>query len=156
VYKRQEELVDTRVYELLTMVLETDPNILGVPEKIVFARFFESLEEITDAAAAMASVVAANLPISEVIELAEEESNEIVLKTRVDEKASDKTIEQLYLDDIGAFVVAIKKPDKGWEPLPPQNSRLSKDDIVILKLYSEKDEVLLKELEKRGLVVQEE
>ncbi len=149
-----EEEVDMKLFDLLSMVFRIKD--LGEKEKIVFARLFESLEKISDAAAAMASVIVANLPVPEVIELAEEESNEVVIKTKVGEVADGKSIEQLGLDDIGAFVVAIKKMGRGWTPLPQQSVIVYKDDIIILKLYSEKDERLFNELEKRGLIVQEE
>ncbi len=151
-----EELVDMKVYQLLDTALRIEDEGLDVADKIVVARFLESLEKITDAAAAMASIVVANLPVSEVIELAEEESNEIVLKTIVSREADGKTVEALLLDDIGAHVVAIKKKDKGWIPLPSQGEVVNEGDTMIIKLYSEKDERLIVELEKRGLILQEE
>ncbi len=124
-------------------------------EIMVFLRLVESLENIADAAAEMAAVVAMDLPVHEVLELAEEESREIVANVRISEKLSGKTLGELGLERLGAMVVAIKKGSQ-WYPLPSQETKLSRDDILILKLYSPGEDVVEKLLNEKGLMLEED
>ncbi len=149
-----EEEVDSEYINMLRFI--NDSKELSVDEKISLTVLFSSLEKITDAASQMASIVIANIPIHEIIEIVEEESNEIILKAIVTEKLDGKTIEGTGLDDIGAHVVAVKKESGGWIPLPSPMTKLKTNDIIILKIYSEKDESLMDALASRGLSIIED
>ncbi len=149
-----EEEVDSRVLALLPGIMDT--KRLSGEEKACLSRILNSLEEITDAAANMASIIVANLPVHEVIELAEEESSEIIIKAVAKGLTTPVKLEDLGLDDIGAHVVAIKKASGAWHPLPSPSIKVEDGDILILKLYTEEDEKLLQDLARKRLVVQEE
>lgn len=146
-----EEQVDTRYLSLMRGLGQAQG--LSPNEKIALTIMFTSLEKITDAAAQMASLVLSDVPIPEIVQMVEEESNEIIVKAQVGAPLHEKTLEDARLDDVGAHVVAVKTRGGQWIPLPPPHTLLQEGDVILLKLYTEKDESLLKALEKRGLTL---
>ncbi len=149
-----EEEVDSKILNLLPKV--TEASWLSGEERACLARIIDSLEDITDAAAQMASIIVADLPVHEVIEIVEEESNEIVLKVVAKDLPKPTKLENLELDDVGAHVVAVKKASGAWYPLPSPDLEINNGDTIILKIYSEEDEKLIENLIKKKLYPQEE
>ncbi len=148
-----EEEADSKYLSLMKLLSQAQS--LTANEKIALTVMFTSLEKITDAAAQMASLVLSEIPIPEIVQMVEEESNEVIVKTLVEEGLDGKTIEEAKLDDIGAHVVAVKTREGNWIPLPPPNTVLHRGDMVLLKLYTERDESLMQALEERGLQILE-
>lgn len=150
-----EETMDDEVqryYELAINKLRDKPEataacFLGI------IRLGEAFEVVGDAATEMANILVAGLPIHEVIEAAEEESVEQVLKAVV--RRGSLRLSSLGLEDMGAIPVAVKHRGK-WIPQPDGNLVLKEGDEIVLKYYVEAEESLLERLSAIGIEVIED
>lgn len=147
-----EEFADSKADALVRKVVEMRSE--SPAEALAIVRVITSLEQITDAAAEMAAVVATGLPAHEILESAEEESREVVIKAVVTAAAEGKTLSEIGVEGLGAFVVAVKKGSQ-WLPMPSGATTLKAGDVVILKLYAPSEPVEGK-LQELGLAVSEE
>ncbi len=146
-----EETMDDAIYKYLEMVsaaiAPSDPS-----GAVGLLKLGEAFEEIGDAATEMANIIASGLPIHEIIETAEEESVEQVLKAVAEQPT---TVGSLELDELGAIVVAIKHRGR-WHPLPPDSHLIEPGDELVVKYYAETEEDVMRRLHSHGFIVVEE
>ncbi|MEM1619287.1 MAG: PhoU domain-containing protein [Fervidicoccaceae archaeon] len=145
-----EEQTDSHYVGILKLLHSMSEKI-SAKERVLLTVLLSTLERVADAAWNIASVAASDYEVSEVLERAERESNEVVIRAIAREEASGSTIGDARLDDVGAHVLALKTRSGKWLPLPDETTRLEPGDELVLKLYSEKDPNLVETLRVRGL-----
>ncbi|XVH32313.1 potassium channel family protein [Haloferacaceae archaeon DSL9] len=95
-----------------------------------------STEEISDAALEIAEGVRRNLEVHPVVELAVQESDEIITRVTVDPGSSldgARVVDGVPETDISTSIIAVRRPDEGWLVGPDMDTTLRADDIVITK-----------------------
>ena len=111
-------------------------------EVISLMRLILCLEEISDAAAAIASVALfPEVKPHPVLALIVEESDERVIKVTADQKLAGKKLGDLNLDIHGGTILAVKR-GKHHYVLPDDEFTLSQGDTLLIKYYEEAAEQL--------------
>jgi len=93
-------------------------------------------EEISDAALTISEGVLRDLDVHPVVEMAVQESDEIISRTVVDEGSGlDGTavVDGVPATDVATSVLAIRRPDEGWLLGPDVDATIRAGDVVISK-----------------------
>ncbi|WP_336345513.1 potassium channel family protein [Halalkalicoccus ordinarius] len=95
-----------------------------------------STEEISDAALEISEGVLREIDVHPVVELAVQESDEIITRVTVNEgSALDGTslVEGVPEEDVSINVLAVRRPEEGWVLVPGADTRLRAGDVLIAK-----------------------
>lgn len=95
-----------------------------------------STEEISDAALEISEGVLREIDVHPVVELAVQESDEIIVRVAVDEGSTlDGTslVEGVPREDVSMNVLAVRRPDEGWVLVPDADTHLRAGDVLIAK-----------------------
>jgi uncharacterized protein with PhoU and TrkA domain len=95
-----------------------------------------STEVISDAALEITEGVLRDIDVHPVVQLAVQESDEIIVRVAIDEGSTlDGTslVEGVPEEDVAMNVLAVRRPDEGWELVPDADTRLRAGDILIAK-----------------------
>jgi uncharacterized protein with PhoU and TrkA domain len=121
-------------FEAWTLQAATD-----APDPVVLRGLLHlgfSTEEISDAALEISEGVLREIDVHPVVELAVQESDEIILRATVEKgSALDGTalIEGVPQDEVSINVLAIRRPSEGWMLVPDADTQLQADDVLIAK-----------------------
>ena len=121
---------------------------LSPQQEYALHKFAETVEIVSDAAAAMASMVRSGKPVHRVIAVAENQSMERVLALRY-EGPSGVRLRDTGLVREEAVIIAIRRGER-WIPTPTPDTILEKGDLVIIKTYAEDVEELISEARQAG------
>ncbi len=121
---------------------------LSPAEEYTMHKFAEMVEEVSDIAASMASLVRTHMPIHKVIALAEDMAQEKILAL-VYRGPGGVRLADTGLQREEVIVVAVKKGER-WLPTPPPSTILEPGDRIILKVYTEDVDELVRSLEQLG------
>ncbi len=111
-------------------------------------KFAETVENVSDAAAAMASMVRSRRPIHEVIAAAEDLSQERIVAFEY-MGPSGVSLGETGLLREEVVVLAVRKGER-WIPTPDPTVKLEKGDVVIIKAYTEDFDELLRVASEAG------
>ncbi len=95
-----------------------------------------STEEISDAALEISEGVLRQIAVHPVVELAVQESDEIIVRVVIDEGSTlDGTslVEGVPQEDVTMNVLAVRRSDGDWELVPDADTRLRAGDVLIAK-----------------------
>ncbi len=95
-----------------------------------------STEEISDAALELDAGVLREIDVHPVVELAVQESDEIITRVAVDpgsELAGSSLVEGVPESDMSINVLAIRRPGEGWTLVPDADTDLQAEDVLIAK-----------------------
>jgi uncharacterized protein with PhoU and TrkA domain len=95
-----------------------------------------STEEISDAALEISEGVLREIDVHPVVELAVQESDEIIVRVAVGEGSTlDGTslVEGVPQEDVSINVLAIRRPDEGWVLVPDADTEIRAGDVLIAK-----------------------
>ncbi|MWV64025.1 potassium channel protein [Halorubrum sp. JWXQ-INN 858] len=93
-------------------------------------------EEISDAALEITEGVLRDLEVHPVVEMAVNESDEIITRTEVradSDLAGTRVVDGVPATDVSTSVLAIRRPDEGWLVGPDIDTTLRAGDVVISK-----------------------
>ena len=108
---------------------------LSPHQEYALHKFAETVEIVSDAAAAMASMVRSGKPVHRVIAVAENQSMERVFALRY-EGPSGVRLKDTGLAREEVVIIAIRRGDR-WIPTPEPDTILEHGDLVIIKTYAE-------------------
>ncbi len=114
-------------------------------DTLVIIRFSSCLEEIVDAALAIADLVYRYPDALPVLRRGVSQSNEVLLRLKVN--TDNVKLAELNLDNLGLTVIAVKR-DSNYIILPPPSTQLRKGDILIIRGYKDSLEEVKNELTK--------
>ncbi|MHC1635606.1 MAG: potassium channel family protein [Candidatus Methanospirareceae archaeon] len=144
--KDLEERMDAMKEKLELLVMEAATRISDkelFDELKGFLHIATSSEIISDAAYEIADVVLRDIELHPVVLASIMEADEIVAKVEVkNEKVIGKTLDEMEMEKIGMFVLAIRKKDGNWIYNPPPEMKIEKGDLLIVKGPKEGNEVL--------------
>ena len=95
-----------------------------------------STEVISDAAVSISEGVLRNIGVHPVVELAVQESDELIARVEIDansELAGTEIVEGVPAVDVSTSVIAIRRPEDGWLVGPDMDTRLRAGDVLITK-----------------------
>ncbi len=146
-----EEVIDDLTYKL---TLEIISKFADKPlEASGLLNLITSLENFADASAELVAPLASNLPVHPIVRRVEEEGLERVVKLKIPENFGEKKLEELGLDDLGVFVIAIYRRGKIY-PMPKDDTVIKPGDILLVKIYSGTESNLLEKAENLGIEVE--
>ena len=123
---------------------------LSPQQEYALHKFAEAVENVSDAAAAMAAMVRAKRPVHVVIAAAEDQSTERILALQyVGEERVTLADTGLIREEV--IVLAVRRGAKHWVPSPSPDTPLEKGDVVIVKTYAENLEEVIRIAEEHGL-----
>ncbi|AEM38979.1 TrkA-C domain protein [Pyrolobus fumarii 1A] len=124
---------------------------LSPQQEYALHKFAEVVENVSDVAAAMASMVRTHRPIHRVIAAAEDMSQERILAL-VYQGPGGVRLGDTGLQREEVIVVAVRRGER-WVPTPPPTVILEPGDRVIIKTYVEDLDELLESVESMGFRV---
>jgi uncharacterized protein with PhoU and TrkA domain len=95
-----------------------------------------STEVISDAAVSISEGVLRNIGVHPVVELAVQESDELIARVEIDadsELAGTEIVGGVPAVDVSTSVIAIRRPEDGWLVGPDMNTTLRAGDVLITK-----------------------
>ncbi len=126
-----EQFFDTKHVDIQKRAIEI---LRSSTDTLVIIRFVSCLEEIVDAALAIADIVYKYPDALPVLQRGVLQSDEVLLRLRV--AVDNIKLSELNLDNLGLTVIAVKR-DSDYIILPPPSTQLRRGDILIVRGYKD-------------------
>lgn len=117
----------------------------NVDKALTMIKLSSCIEEIADAAMAIADVVLRDIEPHPILEISLRESDVIITKAKIREKSilAEKTLGDLKLaSECGMWVIAIKRGTK-WIYGPDENTKMERGDILIARGPANSEQIFL-------------
>ena len=126
-----EQYFDIKHIDIQKRTIET---LGSLTDTLVIVRFSSCLEEIVDAALAIAGLVYRYPDAIPVLQKGVIQGEEVLLRFRV--TVDNVKLSELNLDNLGLTVIAVKR-SSDYIILPPPSTQLRKGDILIIRGYKD-------------------